>query len=158
MLIAQALELHCSAIEPLRGPAVGAAEHDVAALEVRLGCRFPLAYREFLLWMGEDRKGLLHGTECFLGDVESNEQGLVDLLCENDLPPPLDRPVVFFLHQGYLACWFCTSDTAEDPEVFSFNEGLSEAGIRSLGRFSRWLYVELSGLVGERPEGDDISR
>jgi len=150
MLIAEAIELHRKSAEPLRGSPVGASERDVASLEGRLGCRLPLAYREFLLWMGEDRKGLLQGSECFLGNVESNEHGLVRLLSENSLPSLAYRPVVFFLHQGYIACWFRMSDIAEDPEVFSFNEAVSEAGIRSLGSFSQWLYVELAELLKAR--------
>lgn len=148
MLIAEAVEFYRKAVQPSRGPAVGASEGDVVSLEERLGSRFPLAYREFLLWMGEDRKGLLQGTECFLGNIESNEQGLIDLLSENGLSAPVYHPVVFFLHQGYIACWFRLGDTAEDPEVFSFNESMAEAGVRSLGNFSRWLYLELSGLAG----------
>lgn len=59
MLIAEAVEFYRKAVQPSRGPAVGASEGDVVSLEERLGSRFPLAYREFLLWMGEDRKGLL---------------------------------------------------------------------------------------------------
>lgn len=148
MLIAHAVEFHRAMVEPSRGQPVGVSERKVASLEARLGCRLPLAYREYLLWMGNDQDGLLRGTDCFLGNVEANEQALAELLRENGLPPPAYRPVVFFLHQGYIACWFRMGETAEDPEVFSFNEGAREAGIRPLGSFSHWLYSELSALAG----------
>lgn len=76
MQIAEAIAFHRRAVEPRLRPAIGAAEGDVAALEERLGCTLPRAYREFLLWMREDRKGVLQGADCFLRDVESNVIGL----------------------------------------------------------------------------------
>lgn len=148
MLIADAIALHRAAVVPRLGPAIGAAERDVASLEERLGCRLPRAYREFLLWMGEDRKGVLQGSDCFLGNVESNEHDLIDLLSENGVPALAYRPIVFFLQQGYLACWFHSEDPSADPEVFSFNEAIGGEGIRSLGRFTQWLHAELSQLAG----------
>jgi hypothetical protein len=147
MHIAQSVAVHRSLVEPALGPPVGASELDVAAVEGRLGGEFPSAYREYLLWMGSDRDGLLRGTDCFLGNVESNEQGFADLLQENEFPPLQYRPVVFFLHQGYIACWFRMGDTEEDPMVFSFSEGEREAGIRMLGSFSKWLLAEISALA-----------
>ena len=147
MLIAEAIEFHRRVVKPSLGPPVGAPERDISALEVRLGCKLPLAYREFLLWMGGDLNGLLRGTDCFIGNIETNEQSLRDLLSENDLAPLSYRPVVFFLHQGYIAYWFSMNGARVDPEVFSFNEGLREVGIRSVGDFSLWLSAELSALA-----------
>jgi hypothetical protein len=130
--------------------AVGASELEVAALEARLGCKFPQAYREYLLWMGADDGGLLRGTDCFIGDVEANEQGLGRLLAENGLPPLPYRPVVFFLHQGYIACWFRMAGTAEDPEVLSFNEAEAGTGIRSLGHLLSLALCRAVGLGSGR--------
>jgi hypothetical protein len=147
MLINKSVELHRVAVEPLLGAAVGAPPGEVAALEQRLGCQLPLAYREFLLWMGADRDGLLRGTECFIDSVEQNQQSLVELLEENGQPALGYKPVVFFMHQGYIACWFPMGGRDDDPLVYSFNEGDSHRGIKELGRFSDWLLTELVGLA-----------
>ena len=146
MHLAKSIALYRDVHFPLAEP-VGASDAEVAALEARLGCQLPVAYREYLLWMGNDRSGVLAGTECFLADVDDNELGLSELLAENALPPWPHRAVVFFMHQGYIACWFRWGDASDDPQVYSFNEALRAEGVRSLGRFSDWLYKELDWLI-----------
>ena len=148
MHIARPIALHSSKIEPKVGRPVGAFKTDVVALEARLDIQLPEAYREYLLWMGADFRGVLQGSDCFINQVEANAEGLADLLEENELPKLPYKPIVFFLHQGYIACWFKASDQSADPEVFSFNESDKASGIRSLGPFSEWLYNELLSLSG----------
>ena len=147
MRISEAIAFHRSEIEPTLGAPVGATELEISACEARLGCRFPESYREYLLWIGKDWTGVFKGTDCFINNVEQNEQGLLDLLGENEVSPPGYRPIVHFLHQGYIACWFRMGDQSEDPEVFTFSETDRATGIRPLGPFSHWLAVELSSLA-----------
>jgi hypothetical protein len=146
MHIARSIALHKSTIEPKLGRPIGAFTTDVVALEARLDVQLPEAYREYLLWMGADFHGLLQGSDCFINQVEANAEGLADLLEENGLPKLHYKPIAFFLHQGYIACWFNASDQSADPNVFSFNESDNASGIRSLGTFSEWLYNELLSL------------
>lgn len=146
MLIARSIALHSSKVEPKLGRPVGAFKTDVIALEARLGIQLPEAYREYLLWMGADFHGLLRGSDCFINHIEANTEGLADLLEENGLPKLPYKPIIFFMHQGYIACWFNASDQSHDPAVFSFNESESVSGIRTLGTFSEWLYNELLSL------------
>ena len=85
MHLAKSIALYRDVRFPLAEP-VGASNAEVDALEARLGCQLPAAYREYLLWMGNDRSGVMAGTECFLADVDDNELGLSELLAENALP------------------------------------------------------------------------
>jgi hypothetical protein len=147
MYLAQSLALHHSLVEPKFGRPIGAFNSDVLALEARLDVGLPAAYREYLLWIGADFHGLLRGSDCFISHVEANEVGLIDLLKENNLPSLTYKPVVFFLHQGYIAFWFNADEVADDPLVFSFSEADCSSGIRTLGTFSAWLFTELSSLA-----------
>jgi hypothetical protein len=141
--IGRAIELHSTKTEPFRSRPRGAPEAEILALEHRLGIRFPEAYREYLLWMGNDYTGVLQGSDCFIRDVENNATGLRELLCENGIAHPAYKPIVFFMHQGYIAYWFDASDPKEDPEVFGFHENDRAPCISSQGAFSDWLYDQL---------------
>lgn len=146
MHIERAIELHRTKIEPILGRPRGAPEAEILALEHRLGVRFPAAYREYLRWMGNDREGALQGSDCFIRNVETNANGLCELLRENGVAPPSCRPIVFFLHQGYIACWFDAGDQSDDPDVSCFHENGESRVILPAGTFSDWLFEELLGI------------
>lgn len=146
MFIDRSIELHQLKIEPVLGRPIGAFKSDIIALEARIQAHFPEAYREYLLWIGADFNGALRGSDCFISHVEENYEGLKVLFKENDLIDLLYCPVVFFMHQGYIACWFDASDQSDDPVVFSFSEADSASGIQSVGTFSDWLYSEMLAL------------
>lgn len=146
MHIERAVELHRTKIEPIRGRPRGAPEAEILALESRLGIRCPAAYRQYLLWMGNDSAGALQGSNCFIRDVEPNGAGLRELLRENGVAHPSCRPIVFFMHQGYIAYWFDAEDSSEDPEVYCFHESAESRAIVDAGTFSEWLFEELHGI------------
>lgn len=146
MIIDRSVELHRLRIEPLLGRPVGAFQSDLIALEARIRIRLPVAYREYLLWMGADFNGVLRGSDCFISHVETNCDGLNLLFEENGLSPLPYSPIVFFMHQGYIACWFDSSDQSDDPAIFGFSEAAGESGIQTYGTFSNWLYSELLTL------------
>jgi hypothetical protein len=146
MHIERAIELHRKKIEPARARPRGAPEAEVLALERRLDVRFPAAYREYLRWMGNDHEGALQGSDCFIRNVETNAKGLQELLRENGVAHPSCRPIVFFLHQGYIAYWFDAADPREDPEVSCFHENGESREILTMGTFSEWLFEELLGI------------
>ncbi len=122
----------------------GCSERDVKALEQDLGQRLPEAYREYLLWMGNDMHGRLKGSDWFISDVRENTVALPELLSENDVTTDkLDDLFCFFMHQGYMAAWFNLSQTADDPECFFFSEGNDAEEIDGPKVFSEFLKVEL---------------
>lgn len=146
MHIERAIELHRAKIEPALGRPRGAPEAEILALERRLGIQLPAAYREYLRWMGNDCKGALRGSDCFIRDVETNANGLRELLLENGVAHPSSRPIVFFLHQGYIAYWFDATDQRDDPELSCFHENGESRAILTMGTFSEWLFEELLGV------------
>jgi hypothetical protein len=145
--IARAVEGHRRLVEPALGPPTGASPADVLALERDLGAPLPAAYREYLLWMGRDRDGILRGTNCFVDDVLSNNLALPELLRENGIPPPQARYVTYFMHQGYIACWFPLAADPDDPPVLRFDEGRRASGIEAPGTFSEVLCREIESLA-----------
>ena len=156
MIIDRSVELHKLKIEPVLGRPVGAFQSDLIALEARLRIRLPAAYREYLLWMGADFNGVLRGSDCFISQVEENCDGLSLLIEENGLSPLPYSPIVFFMHQGYIACWFDSSDQSDDPAVFGFSEAASVPGIQTYGSFSDWLYSELLNLSNAISVNDSL--
>ena len=122
----------------------GCSERDVEALEQDLERRLPGAYREYLLWMGNDKDGRLKGSDWFLTDVRDNTAALHELLAENGMSfGHLDDPFCFFMHQGYMAAWFDLSQNADDPECFFFSEANGKREIEGPLVFSEMLKKEL---------------
>ena len=122
----------------------GCSERDVKILEQSLGRRLPAAYREYLLWMGNDKHGRLKGSDWFLSDVRENTAALPELLSENEISiDQLDDPFCFFMHQGYMAAWFDLSQTSDDPECFFFSEGNDAGDVEGPKMFSEFLKKEL---------------
>jgi hypothetical protein len=66
-------------------PPIGSLEKQIAELESSLGDAIPYAYKEYLLFMGQDNDGIMRGTNCFLSVVESNNDYLPELLENNKL-------------------------------------------------------------------------
>jgi hypothetical protein len=124
----------------------------VSRLEREFGFPFPTAYREFLLWMGEDRKGPFRGSACFPTSLARNTEWLPGLLAENQLAFPLpERFLAFFMHQGYIAAWFALPAASDDPPVWMFNEGTTSQP-EQLFTFSEWLldYLRCAASIVER--------
>jgi hypothetical protein len=138
--------LHTELVAPVLGQPVGASLQEVAALEGRIGFRFPDAYRQFLLWMGRDFNGIFRGSSWFITDLDENREVLSELLSEvgsqYDVAP---SHVVFFTHQGYMAAWFDASRNESDPECWFVNDGMREPA--SSGKFTKVLLADLRGLA-----------
>lgn len=154
--LAEARHIHSRAVEPSRGRPVGASEDDVAQLEADLGFDVPLAYRQYLLWMGKDHDGIFRGTDCFYGDDFGNTEGLPELLEENGVDFPLPpRYLAFFMHQGYIALWFVLPRESDDPPVWIYHEAEMKRP-RVFGKFTDWLASYLKSNAG-LPDGDPQS-
>jgi cell wall assembly regulator SMI1 len=86
----------------LHGEPVGASEEDIQSYEKTIGARLPEAYRQYLLWMGNDPNGVFTGTECFLQDLVRNTEYLPEFLKENGIEFKAEGiPICFYSHQGY---------------------------------------------------------
>ncbi len=102
----------------------GCLKQDIRVLEKEIGFPLPEAYKQFLLWMGCDYKGVFIGTDCFLRDAVKNTEYLPDLLTENKLNFQLsEHYLAFYSHQGYVMAWFDLPKESEDPSVWFWGEG-----------------------------------
>src|SRR4051812_32871386 len=98
---------HQHRIQPYLGIPKGCSSHTLAQFEQSLAHELPLAYRQYLAWMGEDYTGIFQGTNCFITDVHANTAALPNLLEENQIAFALPASMlVFYMHQGYVAAWF----------------------------------------------------
>lgn len=130
------------------GPPVGATEAEVAELRANLDVNLPIAYHQFLLWMGKDKHGALKGSEWFIDEVCENGEFLDELLAENEVKRTASNPIVcFFVHQGYMAAWFSLDDPRSDPLCEFYSEANSNPIPINVGSFSSFLLKELQGVA-----------
>jgi hypothetical protein len=123
-------------------------EEEVLALAHESGGRLPAAYCEFLLWMGHGGAGpFMRGDDCFYQHLAGLREYATDLLLENGVKEPLpDNAFVFFMHDGYVFCFFDRA-AGDDPPVYRFLEGDTDPVFRlEQPSFSKWLLAELQVL------------
>ena len=134
MSIESAKQFHASHVAPKLGAPVGATPDDVEALERRLGLPLPQSYKDYLLWMGRDYKGIFRGSAWFIDSIYSNKETLRSLLEEAGSRYVLkESHLVFFTHQGYMAAWFDSESSEQDPDCWFMNDSMTEATVsRSL--------------------------
>lgn len=154
--LSEAKQLHKDAIEPYKGPPVGAPEAEIAALEHEIGFALPEAYRQYLLWMGEDYKGCFVGSEWFLqngyndGKLPTDIDDLYGLDFSRFVLP--EQFFTFFSHQGYMAAWFLLPKEAEDPPVYYFGEGQGMTVPVLHGTFTQFLLMEMKSVASLMPQ------
>jgi hypothetical protein len=141
-------ELYEREVKPICGAPQGCKLQEIAAVEHALGASLAPVHRDFLLWMGKDHKGLLHGTRVFVDDLLLNLAVLYELFETNGLAFPKDRRVcVFFTHQGYQATWYELPSLSSDPECFFLNECAEPPAIQHQSSFSEFMKDQLSGAA-----------
>ena len=115
---------------------VGFSEPQVAAAEARLGVRFPMVFRRYLLEMAESPGALFCGSR--LAGVESFELFRTDALeLMSETEPTLALPpeaVVFLSLQGYAFVFLLAAGGFDSPPM-QWTEGTREP--RQVGRASR---------------------
>ena len=143
-------------VMPLKGNPVGCSESDISDLERHLGFSLPLAYRQYLRWMGRDHNGIFIGCDWFLKDVHSNTEYLPELLAENNVDWQLPEHYIGFMgHQGYIAAYFSLPAVSDDPPVFLYSEGREPDMVTEEGTFTEFLFRDLAGMaacLNRRPE------
>lgn len=128
-----------------QGQALGCSEQEIQKLEEAVGLSLPLAYKEFLDWAGNGLASFEVGSDFYY------EQDLVDLqlaareiLEENNFPRKLpDDAYIFWMHNGYMFTFFCTSEGA-DPPVHFYRESFKEDFVwNHQAHFTDFLITEL---------------
>ena len=144
-MLSAAKNLHAELVAPVLGDAVGTSLEEIAQLERRLGVMLPAAYREYLLWMGQDFNGIFRGSNWFASDLEANREVLKGLLEElGSRYEVISSHVVFFTHQRYMAAWFDAAENESDPKCLFINDGMQEPELS--GTFTEVLLADLKGL------------
>ena len=128
------------------GTPVGCTDLEISKLEAKIGNPLPGAYKFYLQLMGRDHKGVMVGTDCFLTDIESNNEYLPELLEENNLSDYAlpENYIAFFSHGGYMMAWFAIPNQDDDPQVTYYFEGTTkkpESGVR----FTEFMGKDLMG-------------
>lgn len=138
-------ELYKKEIASKYGAPIGCSFEEISDIEQKINYTFPDSYREFLLWMGNDKNGVLRGSDWFLDDVIDNTDCLEELIEDNGLSliNP-DNLICFFMHQGYMVGWFYKAPVADDPDCYFFSEGAEPNTIQKIGKFSEFLLKELN--------------
>ena len=103
---------------------------EVAELEREIGLKLPLAYKEFLLWAGKGLGVFEEGSTFYYDqDLIELQQTAREFLIEDNFPKELpDDAFVFWMHQGYMFCFFRMSE-GDNPLVHNYSEGRNEGQI-----------------------------
>ena len=70
--LAEIREFHRQFVEPYKGKPKGCSFYEIRTLEESLGFELPLAYKQYLAWMGKDYQGVFVGCDWFITNVEDN--------------------------------------------------------------------------------------
>jgi len=139
---------HQHAIQPYLGLPKGCSPRTLAQFEQSLAQELPLAYRQYLAWMGEDYAGIFQGTNCFIRDVQANTTALPNLLAENKIAFALPTSMlVFYMHQEYVAAWFTLPKESDNPLIWFFSEGQDMTQPITAGTFTDFLLTDMQGLA-----------
>lgn len=143
--LAELIEFYEEFIQPYNGKPNGCSDSEINYLENYFGFQFPLAYKEYLRFMGKDNS-IFIGSEVFFGNVIENTKYLPELLAENNIDFILpDSYLVYFLHQGYVAMWFELPKKSENPEVWFFTESSGNEMPKIIGTFTETILADVKG-------------
>jgi len=118
-----------------KGPATPS---QIDALEQTLGISLPIAYRAYLRVCGTNPPDSLIGSDCVIGQIESNNEVALELFAESNvsqLAPT--RFVTYLMHQGYSFLYF-PIDGSDDPPCFCYLDGDLEPRLVA-DRFPHWV-------------------
>ncbi len=108
---------------------------EVKALEQQLKLSLPLAYQEFLLWMGHGSGEFMRGEDFQFGQLQSIREAALELMQLNNFSEPLrDDAVIFTMHQG-CAFGFMQASEGCTPPVHFYIEQESGEGLIIWNRF-----------------------
>jgi chloramphenicol O-acetyltransferase len=130
---------------------VGCSTGDIQAIENKIGVPLPIAYQEFLLWMGRVSQ-LFKGNNYRYFELLDLQNIASDLLEENHEKEVLTpNAFVFLVHQGYQFDFFRLSEE-EDPPVYWYCEGKTNGFVQTHEHFSDYILDFVEGYSRIRQE------
>ena len=149
--LADIKKYHQLYIQPRGGKAVGCPEREIQILENSSDFELPLAYKQYLNWMGKDYSGAFVGSNCFITDIEANNEIVADLLAENKVKFQLPAHYLcYFTHQGYMAAWFELPKQNDNPPVWFYNETMTSKQPVIEGDFTEVLFRDMQSLYPQK--------
>ncbi len=140
--LVQIRAFHRKMVELWTGPPAGCAEAEILALEARLGWPLPLPYKQYLAFMGNDRKGVFVGCDWFIEAANVNSIDFELAYMEVEYTP-LGDTLTFMSHQGYMFSWMDLPVSSDDPPVYFYTEEAKDNTIERHIRFTDLLLAEL---------------
>ncbi len=151
----EVVEFHKKFVQPYKGFPRGCRNAEIKNLETHFGFEFPIAYKEYLKFMGKDYNGIFVGSEYFIDDVIENTEYLPELLAANEIDFTLpDKYLAFFSHQGYMIAWFELPKLNENPPVWFYKESENNELPRIEGIFTEALLADMQGLASNLKSSD----
>lgn len=145
-------DFHRRFVQPYKGKPKGCSSEEISLLERIVGFELPLAYKQYLAFMGRDYNGIFVGSDWFITNIENNIDLVPELLAENgisfDLP---EHYLCFFSHQGYMAQWFELPKIDDNPPCWYFHEVIHKDKPVIEGRFTDVLLTDMKGLASCLP-------
>jgi hypothetical protein len=119
---------------------------DIETLQKQLNCTLPLAYKEFLLWMGHGAGQFMTGSLFFYDDLQDIQLLAVEMLEEDEFPQPLPTDTfVVWIHQAYQFTFFRLTE-GDNPPIYYYKEMQAEKTFQqTIKRFSDYLTTEIEG-------------
>ncbi len=133
---------HKTMIEPWTGPPIGCSASQITALESRIGRPLPLAYKQYLGFMGADHRGVFIGSDWFIEHAQLNVIDAALAYMDVDYTPSGDT-LTFMSHQGYIHGWMDLPCASDDPSVHFYNESADDKQVNIHLRFTDLLLAEL---------------
>lgn len=150
--LAEVREFHRLHVEPYKGRPKGCRDYEIRALEASFGFELPLAYKQYLSWMGKDYNGIFVGCDWFITSVEANTALVPELLEENHISFQLPQHYLcFFSQQGYIAAWFELPKANDDPPSWFYHETSKMERPTVEGTFTKVLLKDMRGLAAHLP-------
>ena len=146
--LAEVKEFHRQFVEPYKGKPKGCWGFEIRALEKSFGFELPVAYKQYLAWMGKDYNGIFVGCDWFISNVEDNTALVPELLEENNISFILpENYLCFFSHQGYIAAWFELPKLSENPPSWFYHEAMDLKEPIIEDTFTDILLKDMRGLA-----------
>jgi hypothetical protein len=146
--LTEIVEFYNEFVRPYGEKPRGCQESEIDDLEKHFGFELPLAYKEYLRFMGRDYTGIFVGSEFFVSDAIDNTNYLPELLAENKVDFALPQNyLVFFSHQGWIAAWFELPKKDENPPVWYFAESYEKEPPKITGTFTEFIFNPMKDIA-----------
>lgn len=139
-------QFHAEFVKPYTGKPKGCRDAEIRELEKHFGFELPLAYKQYLKFMGRDYYGVFMGSNWFVGNAIDNTAWLPRFLAENKIEFELpENYLVFFSHDENTAGWFNLPKEADDPPIWLITE--SNKTPRSGQTFTEFLFGDMKATA-----------